>query len=81
MLAFLALGTLVAAAVAALSLVISIWLGALLVGVGLFAIAGGLAFKGKTDLSLGSPPIPEEAVASTKEDMAWIKSQATSARP
>jgi hypothetical protein len=80
-LGLLALGALVAAAVAALSLVVSVWLAALLVGLTLGAGAGGLALKGKFDIAEGVPPTPDGAVASAKEDVAWIKEQAKSARP
>ncbi len=79
-LTFLALGALVAAAIAAVSLAVSVWLAALLVAVGLIGMAGGLALKGKADVSQGVPPIPEEAITTTKEDVAWIKTQAKSAR-
>lgn len=77
----LALGTLVAAAVAALSLVLDVWLAALLVAVGLLVLGGVLALMGKANVSRGTPPIPEEAVASAKEDVAWIRNQTRSAKP
>ena len=80
LLGVLALGALVAAAIAALSLVLDVWLAALLVAVGLVVVAGTLAFVGKTNVSKGAPPIPQEAVASAKEDVAWIKTQTKSAR-
>jgi hypothetical protein len=80
LLGVLAVGAVVAAAVAALSLVVDVWLAALLVAVGLIALAGILALVGKADVSKGAPPIPEEAVASAKEDIAWIKDQTRSAR-
>jgi Putative Actinobacterial Holin-X, holin superfamily III len=80
LLGFLALGALVAAAVAGLSLVLDVWLAALLVAAGLIVLAGILALVGKADVSKGAPPIPQEAVASAKEDVAWIKTQTKSAR-
>jgi hypothetical protein len=81
LLGVLALGALVAAAVAALSLVVDLWLAALLVAAGLLAIASVVFVAGRAEVARGAPPIPEEAVASTKEDIAWIRDRTTSARP
>jgi lipopolysaccharide export LptBFGC system permease protein LptF len=80
LLGVLAFGALIGSAVAALSLVVAAWLAALLVAVGLIGLAGALALAGKANLSKGAPPLPEEAVASAKEDIAWIKDQTRSAR-
>ena len=79
--AFLGLGAVVACVIAALSQALSVWLAALLVGVVLLAIAGVLGVLGKTDIQRASPPVPEEAVESTKEDVAWLKTQVKSAKP
>ena len=80
-LAYLALGALVACAVAALSGVLSVWLSALLVGAGLLMVAVLLALIGRSETKRGTPPIPHEAIESTKEDAAWLKTQISSARP
>ena len=79
--ALLGLGAVVACVIAALSQALSVWLAALLVGVVLLAIAGVLGVLGKTDIQRASPPVPEEAVESTKEDVAWLKTQVKSAKP
>jgi hypothetical protein len=79
--AFLGLGAVVACVIAALSQALAVWLAALLVGVVLLAIAGVLGVLGKTDIQRASPPVPEEAVESTKEDVAWLKTQVKSAKP
>ncbi len=79
--AFLGLGAVVACVIAALSQALPVWLAALLVGVVLLAIAGVLGVLGKTDIQRASPPVPEEAVESTKEDVAWLKTQVKSAKP
>ena len=79
--AFLGLGAVVACVIAALSQALPVWLAALLVGVVLLAIAGVLGVLGKTDVQRASPPVPEEAVESTKEDVAWLKTQVKSAKP
>ena len=77
----LAAGALVAAAIAGISTVLSVWLSALIVGVLLLAVAGVLALTGGKEISQGTPPIPQEAIESSKEDVEWLKTQARSARP
>jgi nucleoside permease NupC len=79
--AFLGLAAVVACVIAALSEALAVWLAALLVGVVLLAIAGVLGVLGKTDIQRASPPVPQEAVDSTKEDVAWLKTQVKSAKP
>ena len=74
--AFLGLAVLVAAAVLALALVLPGWLAALVVAVVLLAVAGVLALVGKKDVEKGAPPVPTEAIASTKEDIATVKESA-----
>ena len=74
--AFLGLAVLVAAAVLALALVLPGWLDALVVAVVLLAVAGALALIGKKDVEKGAPPVPTEAIASTKEDIATVKESA-----
>ena len=39
-----------------------------------------MALPGKKKVQAATPPIPEQAVASTKEDVAWVKTKAKSAR-
>jgi Putative Actinobacterial Holin-X, holin superfamily III len=74
--AFFGLATLITALVLALALVLPAWLAALLVAVLLFAVAGVLALVGKKDVARGTPPIPTEAIASTKADIAAVKESA-----
>ena len=74
--AFFGLAVLIAAAVLALALVLPGWLAALIVAVVLFAVAGVLALVGKKDVEKGAPPVPTEAIASTKEDIATVKESA-----
>jgi hypothetical protein len=74
--AFLGLAVLVATAVLALDLVLPAWLAALIVAVVLFVIAGVLALVGKKDVEKGSPPVPTEAMASVKTDIATVKESA-----
>jgi hypothetical protein len=74
--AFFGLAVLIAAAVLALALVLPGWLAALIVAVVLFAVAGVLALVGKKDVEKGTPPVPSEAIASTKADIATVKESA-----
>lgn len=73
--------TLVAAAIAGIATALSVWLSILIVGAFLVVVAGILAIAGVTELAGGTPPIPEEALESTKEDVTWLKTQARSAKP
>jgi hypothetical protein len=79
--AVLALAALAGSAIAALSLALPLWLAALIVAVSLLAVAAILALLGKADVQRAGPPVPEEAVESTKEDVAWLKTQVKSAKP
>ena|SRR5689334_18004814 len=75
-----ALGALVATAILALAIVLDAWLAALIVAVCLGAAAGVLALMGKRKVEEGSPPIPEEAVESTKTDVEHTKQRAKEGR-
>lgn len=77
----LAGATLVAAAIAGIATALSVWLSILIVGAFLGVVAGILAITGVTELAQGGPPIPREALESTKEDVEWLKTQAKSAKP
>ncbi|MER6798691.1 phage holin family protein, partial [Amycolatopsis mediterranei] len=66
-------GTLVAAAVLALALVVPGWLAAVLVAVALFLVAGIAALVGKKEVTQGVPPVPEEAISGVREDVATVK--------
>jgi hypothetical protein len=74
--AFFGLAVLIATAVLALALVLPAWLAALIVAVVLLAVAGALALVGKKDVDKGTPPVPSEAIASTKADIATVKESA-----
>ena len=77
---FYGFGALVAAAVLALATAVTAWLAALIVAAVLAAIAGILALQGKSKVSQATPPIPEQATESVKEDVEWAKTRAQSAR-
>jgi hypothetical protein len=74
--AFFGLAALITAAILALALVLPDWLAALIVAVVLLAVAGVLALVGKKDVQKGSPPVPTEAIASVKTDIATMKESA-----
>jgi MFS family permease len=75
-----ALGALIAAAILALATAITPWLAALVIAAVCGAIAGGLALVGKTKVAQATPPVPEQATASVKEDVRWTKAKAAEAR-
>jgi uncharacterized membrane protein YqjE len=75
-----ALGALIATAILALSTALAAWLAALIVTVVLGAIAGVLALQGRNKVQQATPPVPEQAAESVKEDVQWAKSRAQQAR-
>ncbi|MCU4185334.1 phage holin family protein [Acidiferrimicrobium sp. IK] len=79
--AVLALGALTAAGVAGLANALPVWAAALVVGAALLGVAGVLGLRGKKEIQEGTPPVPSQAVESTKEDVEWLKTQARSAKP
>lgn len=66
----------VTAAVAALSLVVDVWLAALIVAAVAATVAAGLALFGVRAVRSASPPLPVETMESAKEDVAWVKAHA-----
>jgi uncharacterized membrane protein YqjE len=79
-LGFYALGALTACVILALATAVAGWLAALIVAVVYSAGAGVLALTGKNKVAEAGPPVPEQAVDSTKEDVRWVKARATQAR-
>ena len=77
---FYGLGALTAAAILALSLAVAGWLAALIVAAVYGAIAGIMALQGKNKVQQATPPVPEEATESVKEDVQWAKTRAQQAR-
>lgn len=68
-----ALGALIAAVIAALSLGMDTWLAALIVTVVLAVVAGVLALVGRSKLKAATPAAPEAAIETTKADIDTIK--------
>jgi membrane protein len=75
-----ALGALVAAAILGLATAVTAWLAALIVAAVLGALAGALALTGKAKVEQATPPVPEQATESVKEDVQWAKRRARDAR-
>jgi uncharacterized membrane protein YqjE len=78
--ALYAVGALTACAILALAIVVDAWLAALIVAAGYAALAGILALTGKKKVEQATPPVPEQAIESTKEDVEWTKQRAQAAR-
>jgi uncharacterized membrane protein YqjE len=72
-LALFGFGCLVAAAVVALDLAWATWLAAVVVGGILLVVAGIAVRTGRGQMRLGAPPVPSDAIASTKEDIETLK--------
>ena len=71
--ALYAVGALLAAAVMLLATAVTPWLAGLIVAVALFALAGILALTGKKQVEQATPPVPEEAIESTKHSVEEVK--------
>jgi hypothetical protein len=66
------LGSLIAAAIAALSLALPVWAAALIVAVALFTVAGIAGLVSKKQLNQASPT-PTKTVANVKQDIDEVK--------
>jgi hypothetical protein len=78
--ALLALGALTAAAILALATAVAGWLAALIVAVVYLLIAGVLGLLGKSKVQAATPPVPEQAAESIKEDLKQTKAKAKEGR-
>lgn len=75
-----ALGALTAAVILALSLAMTGWLAALIVTAVYGALAGGLALSGKSNVQRGVPPVPEQTVATVRQDVEIAKQRVQEGR-
>ncbi|GAB3604905.1 phage holin family protein [Conyzicola nivalis] len=71
--AFFAFGVLVTAAILGIATALPAWLSALIVAFALLVITAILVLIGVKQLKRGVPPVPEETIASVKEDVNAIK--------
>lgn len=76
----LAAGALTATIILALDLAMAAWLAALIVAVVYGAIAAVLGLRGKEQIQRATPPVPEQTIETTKEDVEWAKTRARSAK-
>jgi putative superfamily III holin-X len=78
--ALFAVGALTATLILALATAMSAWLAALIV-TGLYAaVAGILALTGKQRFEAGTPPVPEQAIESSKRDVETAKERVKEGR-
>jgi hypothetical protein len=75
-----ALGALTATLILALAKALDGWLAALFVTVAYAAAAGTMALVGRARVRAGTPPVPEQAIDSTKRDVEYAKRSAKEAR-
>lgn len=73
--------TLIAAAIAGIATALPVWLSILIMGAGLTVVAGVLGLIGLMEVSEVAPPVPQQALESSKEDVSWLRTQARSAKP
>jgi membrane protein len=77
---FYAFGALTACAILALATAVDGWLAALIVAVVYGAIAGVLALTGKNKVQEATPPVPERAIDSAKQDVQTTEERAKAGR-
>jgi membrane protein len=75
-----ALGAITAAVILLLATTMTGWLAALVVAAAYGAVAGGLAITGKAKVQQATPPLPQQATESVKEDVQWTKARANQAK-
>lgn len=80
LLGVLALAAVTAGAIMLLGTAIAPWLAAVVVAAAYGLVAGVLALTGKKAVDNATPPIPEAAAESVKEDVEWAKARARAAR-
>ena len=75
-----AFGALTAALILLLADAVDAWLAALIVAAAYGAIAGVLALIGRSRVQQATPPVPERAIESSKQDIEAAKTSAKEAR-
>ena len=75
-----AIGALTAAVILLLATAMSGWLAGLVVAAVYGLVAGGLALAGRSQVQKATPPVPQQATESVKEDVQWAKAKAQQAR-
>jgi len=76
----MALGALTASLIAVIALVLPVWAAALVIAALWTGVAGLLAISGRTRVRKATPPAPQQAIDTTKEDIRWAKTRMRSGR-
>ncbi|MDQ2584243.1 phage holin family protein [Saccharothrix yanglingensis] len=75
-LAWFGLGAVIAGLILLLATVLPAWAAAFIVAAAVLLVAGVLALVGRKQIEKGTPPVPEEAIASVKQDIATVSERA-----
>ena len=75
LLAFFGVACVIVTAILALAHALPDWLSALIVALVLLAAATAIALVGKREVQQATPPAPEQAIGSLKEDLAVVKGE------
>jgi MFS family permease len=75
-----AFGAITAGLILLLAEAVDAWLAALIVGVVYALIAGIVALVGRREVDRATPPLPERATVSVREDVAWTRTRAKAGR-
>lgn len=75
-----AFGAITAGLIMLLGKAVDEWLAAVIVGVVYALIAGIVALVGRREVDRATPPVPERATVSVREDVAWTKTRAKAGR-
>jgi MFS family permease len=75
-----AFGAVTACAILALATALDAWLAALIVAAAYGVVAGVLALTAKKKVEQATPPVPEQAIESTKKDIQSTKAHVKAAR-
>jgi MFS family permease len=75
-----ALGALTAGLILVVATQLDTWLAAFIVAGGYALLAGILALIGRVKVRQATPPVPEQAGESVKEDVEWAKTRARAGR-
>jgi type IV secretory pathway TrbD component len=73
--AVMTLGSLTACLIALLALAMPVWVSALLVAIVWAFATAALALSGKRKLQEAAPPVPEQAIETTEEDIRWARTR------
>jgi hypothetical protein len=79
-LGFFAFGTLTAALVLLIATALDGWIAAVIVAAAYALVAGILALAGRKKVDQATPPLPEQAIESTKDDVSEAKQRVEVAR-